>query len=71
MKRFSKIYTPTSSSVSPLIGLATGCNLACTERYDPVCGSDGKTHSNKCYLSIEACKTKSNITIVHQGECTG
>ena len=53
------------------LGLATGCDFACTEQYDPVCGSDGKTHSNECSLSIEACKTKSNIAVVHLGECAG
>jgi len=37
---------------------------ACIEIYQPVCGSDGMTYSNSCFLSLSE-----NVDIAHQGEC--
>lgn len=37
---------------------------ACIEIYQPVCGSDGNTYSNSCFLSLSE-----NVDIAHQGEC--
>jgi hypothetical protein len=47
-----------------------GCPQMCTMEYAPVCGSDFNTYANPCLLNAQACRSKSSITIAHQGECT-
>lgn len=31
------------------------CPMVCPFNFDPVCGNDGKTYSNKCRMEAEAC----------------
>ncbi|KAL3667254.1 hypothetical protein V7S43_007487 [Phytophthora oleae] len=48
---------------------SSDCSYACTDVYEPVCGSDGVTYSNECYLNLANCEAQEQITQVSGGKC--
>ncbi|XP_067659553.1 agrin-like isoform X7 [Haliotis asinina] len=46
------------------------CNIQCSNDFEPVCATNGRTYSNECLLRREACKARKNINILYGGECT-
>ena len=47
------------------------CPKLCPNKYDPVCGSNGRTYSNECNLRMVIGCWKENVTKHHDGPCEG
>jgi len=43
----------------------------CFQQILPVCGTDGKSYLNECFLEKEACKSGTEIKVFHRGLCQG
>ncbi|CAB1341081.1 unnamed protein product [Coregonus sp. 'balchen'] len=45
------------------------CQFHCSKKYIPVCGSNGDTFQNECFLRRAACKQQKSISQVSEGAC--
>ncbi|KAH9525292.1 Extracellular protease inhibitor 10 [Bulinus truncatus] len=54
---------PSSSDVAP-----KECkpDFNCLDVYQPVCGTDGKTYSNGCYMELQSC---GRVQVNYTGQC--
>lgn len=46
-----------------------GCDTACPQNYQPICGSNGKTYSNECAMKVDSCQDGTTYTKNHDGPC--
>ncbi|MBU4274695.1 hypothetical protein KKE19_02675 [Patescibacteria group bacterium] len=53
-----KCVIPAETQVTP-----PSTEFNCIALWDPVCGKDGKTYSNKCFVKL------ANVEVAYQGEC--
>ncbi|XP_066916259.1 agrin-like isoform X2 [Clytia hemisphaerica] len=45
------------------------CDKKCFQQIRPVCGSNGESYLNECFLEQDACKSKTEIEVFHRGLC--
>ena len=41
----------------------------CPKDGQALCGSDGQSYLNKCFLDVAACKNNKNVDLKHEGPC--
>jgi len=45
------------------------CNMKCDKKYEPVCGSDRRTHPSECTMKAMSCAVGLTVFKVHDGQC--
>ena len=64
---YNDSVTESSWSTCKLSSGLSSCSDQCSEYPDLVCGSDGRTYLNQCYLMVETCMR--GVSLAHYGGC--
>ncbi|ETI36455.1 hypothetical protein F443_17469 [Phytophthora nicotianae P1569] len=67
--KFALGLTLVAIAVTSSAAADDNCSFGCLDVYKPVCGSNGETYSNSCYLRLASCKSNNEITEAGDGEC--
>ena len=66
----SKAQCPFFGICKELIPGITSCHCPeCRADQRPVCGSDGTTYQNECFVRKTSCETSNTIEVLHEGHC--
>jgi coxsackievirus/adenovirus receptor len=42
---------------------------SCARDQDPVCGTNGRTYINACFMKVFSCRNNVEVNVKHQGAC--
>ncbi|XP_071066684.1 serine protease inhibitor Kazal-type 5 isoform X2 [Dasypus novemcinctus] len=69
LARATRATVPAKLNCNDFIKGEKDGDFICTFDNAPVCGTDGKTYSNRCALCAENAKTGSHVDVKSEGEC--